>query len=126
MKWLTILFTLFIILIIVLADTGNLGILDFIYQIPYADKLGHFILYGILVLLINLTLFRSIRSQNQNRIVLLSGLTLALLIGLEELSQQNFPNRTFDLVDLSASYLGVIFFSWLALRIVRPREIEPA
>jgi len=126
MKWLTILFTLFIILIIVLADTGNLGILDFIYQIPYADKLGHFILYGILVLLINLTLFRSIRSQNQNRIVLLSGLTLALLIGLEELSQQNFPSRTFDLVDLSASYLGVIFFSWLALRIVRPREIEPA
>ena len=126
MKWLTILFTLFIILIIVLAATGNLGILDFIYQIPYADKLGHFILYGILVLLINLTLFRSIRSQNQNRIVLLSGLTLALLIGLEELSQQNFPNRTFDLVDLSASYLGVIFFSWLALRIVRPREIEPA
>jgi VanZ family protein len=126
MKWLTILFTLFIILIIVLADTGNLGILDFIYQIPFADKLGHFILYGILVLLINLTLFRSIRSKNQNRIVLLSGLTLALLIGLEELSQQNFPNRTFDLVDLSASYLGVIFFSWLALRIVRPREIEPA
>ena len=60
MKWLTVLFTLFIILIIVLADTGNLGIVGFIYHIPYADKLGHFILYGILVLLINLTLFRSI------------------------------------------------------------------
>ena len=126
MKWLTILFTLFIILIIILADTGNLGILDFIYQIPYADKVGHFVLYGILVLLINLTLLRTISPHSHHKIVLMSGLTIALLIGLEELSQQNFPSRTFDLVDLSASYLGVIFFSWLALRMVRPREIEPA
>ena len=116
MKWLTILFTLFIILIIVLADTGNLGILAILYRIPFADKVGHFLLYGILVLLINLTLFRSIPSQNRNWIALLSGLTLALLIGLEELSQQNFSSRTFDLVDLSASYLGVIVFSWLAIK----------
>ncbi len=56
MKWLTVLFTLFIILIIVLADTGNLGIFAGVYHIPYADKVGHFILYGILALLINLTL----------------------------------------------------------------------
>jgi polysaccharide biosynthesis protein VpsQ len=116
MKWLTILFTLFIVLIIVLADTGNLGIVGFVYRIPYADKGGHFLLYGILVLLINLTLFRSMPSQTRNRIVLVSGMTLAFLIGLEELSQQHFSNRTFDLVDLSASYLGVIFFSWLAIK----------
>jgi VanZ family protein len=116
MKWLTVLFTLFIILIIVLADTGNLGIVGFIYHIPYADKLGHFILYGILVLLINLSLFRSIPSHTRTRIVFISGLTLAILIGLEELSQQHFANRTFDLVDLSASYMGVIFFSWLSIK----------
>ena len=115
MKWFTLLFTLFIILIIVLADTGNLGIFRLIYRIPYADKVGHFILYGILCLLINLTLFRSIPSQSRSWIALISGLTLALLIGLEELSQRGFSNRTFDLVDLSASYLGLIFFSWLAL-----------
>ena len=126
MKWLTIFFTLFILLIIVLADTGNLGMLDFVYYVPYADKVGHFILYGILVLLTNLTLFRALPSQARIRLVILSGLTLALLIGLEELSQQHFSNRTFDLVDLSASYLGVIFFSWLALRMVRTKEIEPA
>jgi VanZ family protein len=42
---------------------------------------------------------------------------LALLIGLEEFSQQNFSSRTFSLSDLMASYLGLIFFSWLALRI---------
>ena len=116
MKWLTILFSLFIILIIVLADTGNLGVLAFVYRIPFADKLGHFILYGILALLIDLSLLRSMPSHSRNRTVFLSGLTLALLIGIEELSQQHFSNRTFDLVDLSASYLGVIFFSWLSIK----------
>ncbi len=126
MKWLTILFTLFIVLIIILADTGNLGILAILYRIPFADKLGHFILYGILILLINLTLLRSIPSGRRSGIVLLSGLTLALLIGIEELSQQYFSNRTFDLVDLSASYLGVFFFSLLAWRIVRTKEMKPA
>jgi len=119
MKWFTIFFTLFIILIIVLADTGNLGILAVVYRIPYADKVGHFILYGILALLINLTVFRSVPSQGRKWVTIFSGVVLALLIGLEELSQQHFSSRTFSLSDLGASYLGVIFFSWLALRIQR-------
>jgi VanZ family protein len=116
MKWLTILFALFIILIIVLADLGKLGILQTINRIPLGDKAGHFILYGILTLLINLTLFRSIPFQSRTRIAVIIGLILALLIGLEEFSQRNFPSRTFSLGDLTASYLGVIFFSWLALQ----------
>ena len=117
MKWLTILFALFIILIIVLADLGKLGILQTLNQIPLGDKAGHFILYGILTLLINLTLFRSIPVQSRQRVAVISGLILALLIGLEEFSQRNFSSRTFSLGDLAASYLGVIFFAWLALRI---------
>jgi polysaccharide biosynthesis protein VpsQ len=116
LKWLTVLFTLFIILIIVLADAGKLGILAILYRLPYADKWGHFILYGLLALLVNLTLFRSVPSQRRKWLVMFSSVVLALLIGLEELSQQNFSNRTFDLVDLSASYLGVIFFSWMAIK----------
>lgn len=116
MKWLTVFFALFIILIIVLADLGKLGILQTVNQIPLGDKAGHFILYGILVLLINLTLFRSFPLQNRKRVAIISGLILALLIGLEEFSQQNFSSRTFSLSDLTASYLGVIFFSWLALK----------
>jgi len=119
MKWVTVLFTLFIVLIIVLADTGNLGMLAAIYRIPHADKVGHFILYGLLILLINLTLFRSIppsRRESRNRIAWISGLILAVLIGLEELSQQNFSSRTFSLSDLTASYMGVLFFSWLSIK----------
>ncbi len=116
MKWLTILFALFIILIIVLADTGNLGILYYINRIPYADKVGHFILYGILALLVDLTLFRSLQAHSRKWVAVASGLILALLIGAEEFSQQYFSTRTFSLGDLTASYLGLIFFSWLALR----------
>jgi VanZ family protein len=124
MKWLTILFALFLILIIVLADTGNLGILRAVNEIPLGDKAGHFILYGILALLINLTLFGSFPSQSRMRIAVISGLILALLIGLEEFSQRNFSNRTFSLGDLTASYLGVFFFSRLALRIKNDEATE--
>jgi len=117
MKWLTILFALFIILIIILADQGNLGILWVVNAIPYGDKAGHFILYGILTLLLDLTLIRALPNRSPKLVAVICGLTLALLIGLEEYSQQYFPSRTFDLVDLTASYLGVSFFSWLALKI---------
>lgn len=117
MKWITILFALFIILIIVLADTGNLGILKLVNQLPYGDKMGHFILYGLLTFLVALTLFRSFPLQTPQRIALISGLVLAAFIGLEEFSQQHFAERIFSYRDLIASYLGVIFFSWLALRI---------
>ena len=117
MKWITILFALFILLIIVLADTGNLGILKLVNRFPYGDKVGHFTLYGILALLADLTLFRSFPLQSPKRVAVLSGLILALFIGLEEFSQQIFAERTFSYKDLIASYLGVIFFSWLALRI---------
>src|SRR6185503_6015943 len=116
MKWITILFALFIVLIIVLADNGRLGILKVVNQIPYGDKAGHFIWYGILTLLIDLTLFHSFPFQSPRRVTVISGLMLALLIGIEEFSQQFFASRTVSFQDLFAGYLGVIFFSWLALK----------
>lgn len=116
MKWLTLLFALFLILLIVLADTGRLGMLSIVYRIPSADKLGHFILYGIFALLLNLTLFRSCPKANKTIVAVIIGLVLATLIGLEEFSQQSFANRTFSLADIGASYLGVIFFAWLAVK----------
>jgi polysaccharide biosynthesis protein VpsQ len=117
MKWFTVFFALFIILIIVLADTGNLGLLYQINRIPHADKAGHLVLYGVLVLLINLTLFRSYPDRSRKWIAVSVGSILALLIGLEEFSQQLFADRTFSLADLSASYLGVALFTWLAVKV---------
>jgi polysaccharide biosynthesis protein VpsQ len=122
MKWLAILFSLLIVIIIVLANMGALpGFLQIWNDLPYGDKVGHFILYGILTLLIDLALFRSFPLQRPKMFAVVIGLILAVLIGLEEFSQQYFANRTFSLLDLTASYLGVIFFSWLALRVARTR-----
>lgn len=119
-KWLAIVFALFIILIIFLADIGALPpFLRFWKDLPYGDKAGHFLLYGILTLLVDLALFRSRPNRSRKLLTVTSGLILALLIGLEEFSQQYFADRTFSLMDLAAGYLGVIFFSWLALRIGR-------
>lgn len=120
MKWLAFLFTLFILLTIVLADAGVLAnYIGFVYRLPWGDKAGHFILYGILTLLINLTLFRSRPGESRSRLAIKCGLTLALLIGLEEFSQQYFAHRTFDLVDLSFSYMGLLCFSWVAVKTKR-------
>jgi len=117
MKWLAISFALFILLVIVLADAGVLAhYVGFVYRFPFGDKAGHFILYGILTLLINLALFQAHPDQSRILLAVKCGLTLALLIGLEEFSQQYFSNRTFDLVDLSFSYLGLVGFSWVAVK----------
>jgi VanZ family protein len=125
MKWLAILFTLFIVLIIVLADAGKLGALAFVNKIPYGDKAGHFVLYGILTLLLDLTLVRSLPRRSPRLVVVSTGLLLALLIGAEEYSQNYFAARTFSLLDLAFSYLGVIFFSWAAYKIVGRDGIPP-
>ncbi|GJQ53241.1 MAG: hypothetical protein HKUEN02_20880 [Anaerolineaceae bacterium] len=100
MKWLAILFALFLALVIVLADAGKLGVLGFINQIPYGDKAGHFLLFGILTLLLDLTFIRSLPNRDPKLVALLVGLILALLIGAEEYSQQFFNSRTFSLLDL--------------------------
>ena len=116
MKWIALLFGLFIIVIIVLANLGQLGILSVFNGIPYGDKIGHFILYGILTLLVDLAFFGTLPHLSPKLVVLRVAFILALFIGLEEFSQRYFPTRTFDLIDLAFSYLGVAFFSWVALR----------
>lgn len=115
LKRLTISFAFFIFLVIVLADMGRLGFLGVINRIPYGDKIGHFLLYGILTLLLNLTLLRSLPHRSLGLVVISTGLFLAFAIGVEEYSQQFFRSRTFSLLDLAFGYLGVIFFSRVAL-----------
>jgi VanZ family protein len=119
MKWLTILFIVFIIVVIVFANNGKLGSLHFIYDFPNGDKAGHFILFGILAFLLDLTVFQALPYADRKRVAVMIGLILALLIGLEEFSQKFIPERTCSLFDLLASCVGVFFFSWLALKTKR-------
>ncbi len=120
MKYIAIGFTIFILVVILLADRGQLGFLYFIYDFPYGDKLGHFILYGLLNFFLTRAFLSSGRTSSRNRVAFTTGLILAVLIGAEEWSQQFFSTRTFSLMDLLASYLGLIAGGWAALKIKRP------
>ena len=90
------------------------------YLKPYVRLLFPALL---LTLLLNLALFRAFPHQSPKRVAARCGFFLALLIGLEEFSQQYFASRTFDWVDLLFSYLGVLFFSWVAVKITRQGEL---
>lgn len=116
MKKLAILFAVFLLVIIILADAGSLGFLVFLYNFPYGDKAGHFILYGILSFLLNLTFLRSLPSQPPKRVAVIMTLILALAIGLEEYSQKFFANRISSSVDLIFSYAGIALGTWIAYK----------
>ena len=121
MKYIAFLFLVFIIVVVVLADTGNLPhSIRAIYDFPNGDKLGHFILFGLLDFFLTLAFLSSRLPKSRGWVTLSVGLTLALFIALEEFSQKFFANRTFDLIDLLASYLGLLVGGWVAYKIKRP------
>jgi len=117
MKYLAVGFALFILAVIVAADMGVIG--PYLKWLTFfgGDKLGHFLLFGMLSLFVNLALFQSLPGRDPTRVVVISCLILALVIGAEELSQNIFSTRTFSWLDLTASYLGVALFSLLSLKI---------
>ncbi len=124
MKYISAFFLIFIIAVIVLADGGNLPRpIRAIYDFPNGDKLGHFILFGLLTFFITRAFLSSFPSKSRSWVTLSIGLVLALLIGLEEFSQKFFPTRTFNLIDLLASYAGIITFAFLAFYWRKPRKI---
>jgi VanZ family protein len=123
MKRWAILFGMFLAFIIVLADMGHLGFLGVLYEFPLGDKAGHFILFGILSLLINLSVFEARAVSRLARSAVMCSLSLAIPIGLEEFSQRWIQTRTFSLLDLAASYLGVGAFAWLAVEIQKRRSL---
>ena len=91
MKYIAVLFFIFTIAVVVLADTGNLPhSIRAIYDFPNGDKLGHFILFGLLNFFLARAFLFSFPSKSRNWVTLSIGLTLALLITLEEFSQKFF------------------------------------
>ena len=124
MKYISAFFLIFIIAVIVLADGGNLPRpIRAIYDFPNGDKFGHFILFGLLTFFITRAFLSSFPSKSRGWVTLSTGLVLALLIGLEEFSQKFFPTRTFNLIDLLASYAGIVTFALLAFYWRKPRKI---
>jgi len=116
MKWITMLFSLFIILLILWANTGTMPrVLEVVYDFPSGDKAGHFILFGTLSFLVNKTALSSLKKSHA-KVILTVSFVLLLLVGFEEWTQQFLPNRTASWVDLAFSYTGIMLGAWLAWR----------
>lgn len=109
----TIVFLLFIILIIYSADTGRNNIFfDFVNWLPFGDKIGHFFLFGIFTLSLNVALkFKRVKLWQK---LPLGTVLISIVVILEELSQAFFPNRTLDITYLIADALGILFFTYIS------------
>jgi VanZ family protein len=125
MKTLTALFIVILILIVIAANVGLAPTLfAFLRRIPYGDKLGHFVLMGILSLLVNLSM-RASRVQIASFDVLKGSLIVAAVVTIEEFSQIFIRSRGFSLVDLAFDYAGIIAFGALATHLIN-RHAETA
>lgn len=114
-KILALLFLLFILFIIIGADNGSLSsYLRGIYDFPGGDKIGHFTLYGIMAFLLARAYPRPIQLGRISIPIAVIG--LLVFAAVEEYSQQFFPTRTSDIVDLTFSFLGIFTGMWLAGR----------
>ena len=81
---------------------------------PFLDKVVHFILFFIQSILITNTLYEY--SDRNNRIILIASIILLLLFGLIiEIQQIYLPYRTFEIMDLIANFLGVLFGSFVVI-----------
>jgi len=100
----------FICFIIVLADTDHkLQVMKYFEKVPYADKAGHFLLFGVLAGLLNFSLgFR--RMTIASRPINLAAVLVLSFALLEEFSQLAFESRSFDLLDIVSDFLGVWVF----------------
>ncbi len=120
LRWFAGLYALIIGVIVWLANDGGFAyVFSWWRSIPGADKIGHFLLMGGFAFTLNLALGLRQFTFAQRRWLWGSAI-VAVIVSLEELSQAWVPSRTFDLVDLTFDFLGILFFGWLAKKAVRP------
>ncbi|MCW5202805.1 MAG: hypothetical protein QTN59_08595 [Candidatus Electrothrix communis] len=103
-----ILFLAFFLYVIYAASQGTLPFfIRRLYMFPGGDKLGHFILLGIASFFAN-QLLHPRHFLVFGKVFFVGTLIVLLAITGEEISQIFIANRTFDLIDLFCSYLGII------------------
>ena len=118
-KILTGIYLLIVAGIIVVADIKSTSyLLSFVGNIPYGDKIGHFVLFGVLAFLVNFAF--GMRNLSFGRFEYLLG-SLIVIIGItvEELTQIFMRGRTFSWLDLFCGYAGILVFGEIARIIYR-------
>jgi VanZ family protein len=121
-KFLTGIFILILISIVAIANLG-LGPIyfPFIYELPGMDKVGHFILAGLLSYLVN-RLFKGQLLDVLSIKVLKGSLIIILIVALEELSQLFLLYRAFSWLDLAFDLGGITLGGWLAVQAIKREQ----
>lgn len=121
-KILTVVYVCVLAVIVFLADKRTTQYLfKPLRNLPYGDKIGHFLLMGFFSFLLNLAL--SAKTVNLWKFnYLLGSLIVLTVVTIEEVSQIFIRGRTFDLGDLAADFLGIFLFGELARFICRRKE----
>jgi len=122
LKWLTILFIVLLGAIIFAADRHDMpAFVAVLYDFPNGDKVGHFILMGLLSLLVNMTVLSG-QGRRTPRRAITASLVVAGVVALEEFSQRFFPGRNSSWADLASSLAGIVVFGGLAWFLVERRK----
>lgn len=117
MKKAFLLYSAALVALVAAADGGVLP-RGFIDRLPAGDKAGHFLLIGLLSLLVNL----AFASPGGFTIVKRSSL-VAVVVFLEELSQAALRHRHFEAADLGADFAGIVVFALLAALLLSKRGL---
>jgi hypothetical protein len=109
-RGLALVFALLLALIILSRDLNLISdVFALLYAIPFADKFGHFILFGLLSLFVALG-FPTGRVRLWLLPILKSSLVIIVLVTIEEITQIPLANRSFSVYDLTADFAGVYLF----------------
>ncbi len=112
---LSVIFGLLLLALVIVADL-NLApdLLSVIYVLPFGDKIGHFILMGVMSLLLNVwTQPSRVTPLRISR----TSLFFFAIVAIEEASQIFFPTRTVSWIDLSADMAGIFLLGELGCQL---------
>jgi len=115
-RFLQILYCIFILLVVVLADLGLMSwFREYANQYSGIDKAVHFILVGGLSWVLILV-FDAKRLLFWGSSLFVGTIVTFSLVTLEECSQLLIATRRFELLDLLADYLGILVAEMMARR----------
>ncbi len=107
-KWAALAFAIFLAAIVIAADQGRLpAFIARLYDFPYGDKVGHFLLMGGLAFLVNMAVIPWPKERLWLSL-LIGSLAVAIIVTIEEVSQSFFQSRHADWKDLASSYAGIL------------------
>ncbi len=116
-------FLIFIGFVILSANNGwDYFFFGWVKYLPLGDKMAHFILVGGVSFFVNLLLeVRQLKIGKTQ--ILLGSFIVFTFITIEEFSQMFLIRRNFDLLDLTANYLGLFLFGQFAFWVCKEFKI---